>query len=84
MKRNMAARKSYNTFYLESPKPFRPCELKKLTEEYLEETLNGNDDPFPSHTLPALALRLATELREKVVTYEFLRLYLYFSKLKRK
>lgn len=69
----MAARKIFNTYHLESPKPFRPCELKRVTEEFLEFSLTSDDTPLTSSALPGLAQRLATELREKVLAYEFLR-----------
>lgn len=53
--------------------------MKRVTEEFLEQAMTKNDEPLKSSALPGLAQRLATELREKVLSYEFLR----FNKYKR-
>ncbi|CAB3360437.1 Hypothetical predicted protein [Cloeon dipterum] len=63
--------KACNTYHLESAKPFRPCEIKRLVDELLEQTFSA--EPFAPNALPGLAQRLATQLREKILEFDFQR-----------
>lgn len=64
-----------NSFCLESPRPFKPYLVERAARELLAAELREDDVAVPATS--NLALRLATQLREKILDLDFLRFRFY-------